>query len=112
GYRHKRPQPAKMRNVTPKSRKSRQRGLMRGGSPHKGRGKLQVAAQRLFCIKPAISTRELCDWAFCEAILLRGKLIKPNDYARCRTALMSIGAVAIRRGIGRGRPTIWRLSSE
>src|SRR5262245_59914368 len=73
--------------------------------PKLGRGHIQLAAKRLFCIQDAITTAELVDWAYCA----RTEPLKSYHYKDCRRALTSIGAVRIGRAASTGRPWIWTL---
>src|SRR5262249_25237699 len=75
--------------------------------PAQGRGRIQRMARRLFIVGATVTTRQLCEWAYCEGLLLNGKRLKPDDYRHCRRALVSLGAKAIGRGAGRGRAMRW-----
>src|SRR5262249_4424662 len=75
--------------------------------PAQGRGRIQRMAQRLFILGATVTTRQVCEWAYCEGLLLNGKRLKPHDYRHCRRALRSIGAKPVARGGGRGRAWTW-----
>src|SRR5262245_10923870 len=67
--------------------------------PKLGRGNIQLAAKRLFCIQDTITTAQLVDWAYCA----RTEPLKSYHYQDCRRALTSIGAVRIGRAGGKHR---------
>ena len=69
--------------------------------PHR-LGRLKRAARRLFWLRDVISTGELAAVAYPR----KGRCTS-RDYERMRGALAAI-AVAIGRGGGQGRPTLWR----
>ena len=70
--------------------KSNQRGLNRGGAPHRGR--VQRAAVRLSHLQSVLSTADVCAIAYCRKMLLHGRRLDPQDYRMARKALALIAA--------------------
>jgi len=95
----------------PARRKNSQRGLNQGGGPGRGRGRLQLAAQRQFYGREVISTAEVAQAAFVRWLLLHGRRLRPDHYRQIRRVLAAIADPVGRAG-GRGRPTIWRFKDS
>jgi hypothetical protein len=92
-------------------RKSNQRGLNRGGGPHRGRGRVQKAARREFYLTDVVDTAAVVRRAYCRKYLIDGRRPDPQDYRIARKALELI-ADPIGRAGGRGRPLLWRLRAS
>jgi hypothetical protein len=92
-------------------RKPSQRGLLRGGGPGKGRGRLQVAARRKFYSTDVVSTADVVRTAYARRTLLHGKRVMPHHYRFVRKVLAAI-ADPIGRGGGRGRAMRWRIRRD
>jgi hypothetical protein len=74
--------------------------------PGLNRGRLQVAARRLFLLSDVIATSDVTAAGYA-----RKRRPTPRDYEAARRALARY-AVPIGRGGGMGRPILWRVKSS
>jgi len=87
---------------------NRRKPPQRPARPGLNRGRVQLAAQRTFVLADTISTADAAMFAYARMYLLRGRRLKPHDYRHLRRVL-SLIAVPVGRGSGRGRPMQWAL---
>jgi len=84
--------------------------LRRPAKPAKGRGRIQLAAQRVLWLFGTATTSDVINYAYAHRLVILGERRRNTLNVCSRRAMKSIGAVKVRRlKASRGCPWVWKL---